>query len=58
MLNNPLVSKGGVVRVPELLGFGMEIKPEVWSRPAAIGRVTTAQVRRAKKSASPLDQDT
>ena len=42
MLNNPLVPKGGAVRVPELPGFGMEIKPEVWTHPAAVTRTTTA----------------
>jgi L-alanine-DL-glutamate epimerase-like enolase superfamily enzyme len=42
MLNNPLVPKGGAVRVPELPGFGMEIKPKVWTHPAAITRTTTA----------------
>jgi galactonate dehydratase len=41
MLSNPLVPKDGVVRVPELPGFGMEIKPEVWTHPAAITRATT-----------------
>jgi hypothetical protein len=42
MLNNPLLPKGGALRVRELLGFGLEIKPEVWTRPGAIARVTTA----------------
>jgi L-alanine-DL-glutamate epimerase-like enolase superfamily enzyme len=42
MLANPLVPKGGAVRVPELPGFGMEIKPEVWTHPAAITRTSTA----------------
>ena len=41
MLNNPLVPQGGAVRVPELPGFGMEIKPEVWTHPAAVTRTTT-----------------
>ena len=41
MLTNPLVPKDGAVRVPELSGFGMEIKPEVWTHPAAITRTTT-----------------
>jgi L-alanine-DL-glutamate epimerase-like enolase superfamily enzyme len=41
MLINPLVPNGGAVRVPELPGFGMEIKPEVWTHPAAITRTTT-----------------
>jgi len=42
MLTNPLVPKGGAVRVPELPGFGMEIKPEVWTHPAAVTRTSTA----------------
>jgi L-alanine-DL-glutamate epimerase-like enolase superfamily enzyme len=41
MLSNPLVPKDGAVRVPELPGFGMEIKPEVWTHPAAVTRTTT-----------------
>jgi len=41
MLSNPLVPKDGAVRVPELPGFGMEIKPEVWTHPAAVTRATT-----------------
>ena len=41
MLNNPLVPKGGAVRVPDLPGFGMEIKPEVWTHPATVTRTTT-----------------
>jgi L-alanine-DL-glutamate epimerase-like enolase superfamily enzyme len=41
MLNNPLMPKGGAVRVPELPGFGMEIKPEVWTHPAATTRTTS-----------------
>ena len=42
VLNNPLSPKEGAVRVPELPGFGMEIKPEVWTHPAAVTRTTTA----------------
>jgi len=41
MLSNPLVPKDGAVRVPDLPGFGMEIKPEVWTHPAAVTRTTT-----------------
>jgi L-alanine-DL-glutamate epimerase-like enolase superfamily enzyme len=41
MLSNPLVPKDGAVRVPELPGFGMEIKAEVWTHPAAVTRATT-----------------
>jgi L-alanine-DL-glutamate epimerase-like enolase superfamily enzyme len=42
MLTNPIVPAAGCVRVPELPGFGMEVKPEVWTHPAAITRTTTA----------------
>jgi len=41
MLSNPLVPKDGAMRVPELPGFGMEIKPEVWTHPAAVTRTST-----------------
>jgi len=41
MLNNTLVPKDGAIRVPEFPGFGMEIKPEVWTHPAAVTRTTT-----------------
>ena len=41
MLSNPLLPKGGAVRVPESPGFGMEIKPEVWTHPAAVTRTST-----------------
>jgi len=41
MLNNPIVPRYGVVRVPELPGFGMEVKPEMWTHPAAITRTTS-----------------
>jgi L-alanine-DL-glutamate epimerase-like enolase superfamily enzyme len=41
MLENPIVPKGGCVEAPELPGFGMRIKPEVWEHPAAV-RQTTA----------------
>ena len=36
MLENPLVPKDGSVAAPELPGFGMQIKPEVWTHPAAV----------------------
>ncbi len=42
MLENPLVPHDGKIRVPELPGLGMQIKPEVWTNPAAITRTTTA----------------
>jgi L-alanine-DL-glutamate epimerase-like enolase superfamily enzyme len=41
MLNNPIVPKAGVIRAPELPGFGMDIKPEVWTHPAAITRTSS-----------------
>jgi len=41
MLANPLVPVDGTVRAPELPGFGMEIKPEVWAHPAAVTRTST-----------------
>lgn len=36
MLENPIVPKNGFVSAPDLPGFGMLIKPEVWNHPAAI----------------------
>ena len=36
MLENPMVPKNGFIEAPELPGFGMQIKPEVWNHPAAI----------------------
>ena len=41
MLENPIVPKGGTVAAPELPGFGMVIKPEVWRHPAAIVQTST-----------------
>ncbi len=40
MLERPLVPKNGVIRAPETPGLGMEIKPEVWTHPAAVTRAT------------------
>ena len=42
MLENPLVPREGKIRVPELPGLGMQVKPEVWTNPAAITRTSTA----------------
>lgn len=42
MLENPLVPKNGTVSAPELPGFGMQIKPEVWNHPAAVRQSTKA----------------
>lgn len=36
MLENPIVPEQGTVAAPELPGFGMEVRPEVWSHPAAV----------------------
>lgn len=36
MLENPITPSDGCVVAPELPGFGMVIKPEVWKHPAAI----------------------
>lgn len=40
MLVRPLVPEDGHVSVPELPGFGMEIRPEVWNHPRAVKRVS------------------
>jgi galactonate dehydratase len=40
MLENPLIPQNGVVRVPELPGFGMQVKPDVWKHPKAVIRTT------------------
>ena len=40
MLENPMVPKNGAVQVPELPGFGMQIKPELWNHPAAVTQTT------------------
>jgi galactonate dehydratase len=40
MLENPLVPKDGHVQAPELPGLGMQVKPEVWTHPAAVTRVS------------------
>jgi L-alanine-DL-glutamate epimerase-like enolase superfamily enzyme len=32
MLENPIIPKSGVVRVAELRGFGMQIRPEAWKQ--------------------------
>jgi len=42
MLLNPIIPEGGIVRVPESPGFGMEIRPEVWSHASAITRSSSA----------------
>ncbi len=40
MLKNPMIPRAGCVRVPESPGLGMEIKPEVWTHPAAVTRTS------------------
>ncbi len=42
MLENPLVPKNGAISAPELPGFGMQIKPEIWNHPAAVRQTTKA----------------
>ena len=42
MLANPLLPRDGHIEAPDLPGFGMEIKPEVWRHPAAVLRATSA----------------
>jgi L-alanine-DL-glutamate epimerase-like enolase superfamily enzyme len=43
MLENPIVPSGGMITVPELPGFGMQVKPEVWEHPKVHRRVSEAQ---------------
>ncbi len=40
MLENPLMPQHGSIRAPEIPGLGMEVKPEVWTHPAAVTRTT------------------
>jgi len=42
MLANPIVPSDGKISAPELPGLGMEVKPEVWTHPAAVTRTSTA----------------
>jgi L-alanine-DL-glutamate epimerase-like enolase superfamily enzyme len=42
MLENPLVPKDGTIAAPELPGFGMVVKPEVWQHPKIVRRVSEA----------------
>lgn len=42
MLENPLKPSGGTIAAPDLPGFGMRIKDEVWNHPAAVRRVSTS----------------
>jgi L-alanine-DL-glutamate epimerase-like enolase superfamily enzyme len=43
MLVDPLAPREGAITAPELPGFGMQIKPEVWDHPKAVKRVTEAR---------------
>ena len=40
MLANPLMPTDGAISAPELPGFGMHIKPEVWEHPAGVRQTT------------------
>lgn len=42
MLVNPIVPRDGMITAPDLPGFGMQVKAEVWDHPKAIKRVTEA----------------
>jgi len=40
MLENPIVPEGGTVAAPDLPGFGMRVKAEVWEHPKAVVRTS------------------
>jgi len=40
MLENPIVPEGGMVVAPELPGFGMQVKEEIWEHPLVVRRVS------------------
>ena len=40
MLENPIVPVDGHVSAPDLPGFGMRVKPEVWNHPKAVVRTS------------------
>lgn len=42
MLEDPLKPSQGTITAPDAPGFGMRIKPEVWTHPKAVVRTTTA----------------
>jgi hypothetical protein len=42
MLENPILPVDGTVAAPDLPGFGMRVKPEVWEHPKAIVRTSVA----------------
>ena len=40
MLEDPIVPENGTVAAPDLPGFGMRVKPEIWEHPKAIVRTS------------------
>ena len=42
MIENPIIPGDGTIAAPELPGFGMQVKPEVWNHPAVIKQVSEA----------------
>ncbi len=42
MLENPIIPRDGSIAAPELPGFGMQVKPEVWNHPKVVKRVSEA----------------
>jgi L-alanine-DL-glutamate epimerase-like enolase superfamily enzyme len=42
MLENPILPVDGTVAAPDLPGFGMRVKPEVWKHPKAVVRTSVA----------------
>jgi galactonate dehydratase len=42
MLEDPIVPEGGSVAAPELPGFGMQVKEEIWEHPRVVRRVSEA----------------
>ncbi|MCP5118043.1 MAG: mandelate racemase/muconate lactonizing enzyme family protein, partial [bacterium] len=42
MLENPIAPRDGSIAAPELPGFGMQVKPEVWNHPKVVKRVSEA----------------
>ncbi len=42
MLDNPILPSGGTVAAPDLPGFGMQLKPNLWQHPKAVRRLSEA----------------
>jgi hypothetical protein len=42
MLDNPLLPQDGTIAAPDLPGFGMLVKPQVWQHPKIVRRVSEA----------------